>query len=60
MESGLKELAHYRLDRAKEMLADAEENYKSGRLKTSLNRSYYGVFHAMRTVVIGSLFLILY
>lgn len=48
MEGSLKELASYRIDRAKEMLAAAEDNLKAGQLRTSLNRSYYGVFHAMR------------
>ena len=39
-----------RLLRAKEMLAASEENLKMGQLRTSLNRSYYAVFHAMRAV----------
>lgn len=50
MESGLKELSIYRLERAKEMLLAAEENLKVNQLRTSLNRSYYAVFHAMRAV----------
>ncbi len=50
MESSLKELAGYRLARAKEMLSASESNIKIGQYKTSLNRSYYAVFHAMRSV----------
>lgn len=50
MESGLKELSMYRLERAKEMLLAAEENLNINQLRTSLNRSYYAVFHAMRAV----------
>ena len=50
MEGRLKELAGYRLDRAKEMLLSSENNLKIGEYKTSLNRSYYAVFHAMRSV----------
>lgn len=50
MDSSLKELSSYRLLRAKEMLAASEENLKMGQLRTSLNRSYYAVFHAMRAV----------
>ena len=49
MEGSLKELAGYRLDRAKEMLAASESNLEIGQYKTSLNRSYYAVFHAMRS-----------
>ena len=48
MEGSLKELAVYRMDRAGEMLLAAEENLRIGQYKTSLNRSYYAIFHAMR------------
>lgn len=48
MEGSLKELAVYRLERAREMLIASEENLKMMQFRTSLNRSYYGVFHAMR------------
>lgn len=50
MESSLKELSYYRLERAKEMLLASEENLKVAQYRTSLNRSYYAVFHAMRAV----------
>lgn len=50
MESSLKELSFYRLARAKEMLAASKENLKVNQIRTSLNRSYYAVFHAMRAV----------
>lgn len=50
MEGSLKDLAVYRLERAKEMLIALEENLKMKQYRTSLNRSYYGVFHAMRAV----------
>lgn len=49
MEGSLKELAEYRLERAKEMLFASESNLTIGQYKTSLNRSYYAVFHAMRS-----------
>ena len=48
MEGSLKELAWYRMERAKEMLAAAEGNLEIGQYKTSLNRSYYAIFHSMR------------
>ena len=50
MEGSLKELAGYRMERAREMLDAAEGNLKIGQFKTSLNRSYYAIFHAMRAV----------
>ena len=50
MESSLKELAGYRMERAKEMLSVAEGNLEIGQYKTSLNRSYYAIFHAMRAM----------
>lgn len=49
MESSLKELAGYRLARAKEMLLASESNLEIGQYRTSLNRFYYAVFHAMRS-----------
>lgn len=48
MGGSLRELAEYRMDRAGEMLLAAEENLRIGQYKTSLNRSYYAIFHAMR------------
>jgi uncharacterized protein (UPF0332 family) len=50
VESSLKELAGYRMERAKEMLSAAEDNLKISQYKTSLNRSYYAIFHAMRAM----------
>ena len=46
----MKELAGYRMERAKEMLSAAEDNLKISQYKTSLNRSYYAIFHAMRAM----------
>ena len=50
MEGSLKELAKYRMERANEMLVASEENLNIAQYRTSLNRSYYAVFHAMRAV----------
>ena len=50
MEGSVRELSLYRLERANEMLEASEQNLKSGQLRTSLNRSYYAIFHAMRAV----------
>ena len=48
VEGSLNELARYRMEKAKEMLSAADGNLNIGQYKTSLNRSYYAVFHAMR------------
>ena len=50
MEGSLKELAKYRMERAKEMLEAAGGNLNIRQYKTSINRSYYAVFHAMRAL----------
>lgn len=50
MEGSLKELAKYRMEWAKEMLEAAEGNLNIRQYKTSINRSYYAVFHAMRAL----------
>ena len=39
MEGSLKELAQYRMERAKEMLIASEENLKIEQYRTSLNKS---------------------
>ena len=46
----MRELAGYRMERAQEMLVAARENLEIGQYKTSLNRSYYAIFHAMRAL----------
>lgn len=48
MDGSMRELAFYRMEHAKEMLIASEENFKMKQYKTSLNRSYYAIFHAMR------------
>lgn len=50
MEGSVRELALYRIERAKEMLIASEENIPIKQYRTSLNRSYYAVFHAMRAM----------
>ena len=44
-------LAIYRMERAKELIDDAKQLYKSGSYKSSNNRAYYAIFHAMRAVL---------
>jgi uncharacterized protein (UPF0332 family) len=44
-------LAKVRLDNSRECLNDALATLNSGSYKTSANRSYYCIFHAMRAVL---------
>lgn len=50
MESSMKELSKYRFKRAQETLADAEVLLAQGSFASSVNRSYYSIFHALRAV----------
>lgn len=51
MNKELIELSKYRLEKAKEDLKHAHRSYEEGFLKGALNRSYYSIFHAMRSVL---------
>lgn len=50
MESSLIELSKYRFQRACEDLNDARVLMDVGSFKSSVNRSYYAIFHALRAV----------
>lgn len=50
MEGSLESLAKYRFEMSVEALEDAYIMYENGRYKNSLNRSYYAIFHAIRSV----------
>lgn len=50
MEGGMKELSIYRMECAKENLEAAKLLLNNGQYKSSVNRSYYAVFHALRAV----------
>ncbi len=39
------------MERAKELIDDAKQLYKSGSYKSSNNRAYYAIFHTMRAVL---------
>ena len=45
-----KDLANHRIEQARECLQMAEHSFGAS-LKTSINRSYYCIFHAMRAVL---------
>ena len=51
MEERIKELSKYRYETSLENLEDARIMYDNGRYKNALNRAYYSIFHAIRSVV---------
>ena len=50
MAGGIKDLTAYRFERANEELTNAKDLLAEGKYKLSMNRSYYAVFRAMRSV----------
>jgi uncharacterized protein (UPF0332 family) len=44
-------LAQYRLEKAKECLADAQSEIERGAYGAAANRSYYAIFHTMRAAL---------
>ncbi len=50
MEGSIEELARYRYEVSSEALKDAEILFENGRYKNALNRAYYAIFHAIRSV----------
>lgn len=50
MESGIIDLSKYRFDTAKSNLNAAKLLYEAKDFKSSVNRSYYAIFHALRAV----------
>lgn len=52
MEGSIIQLSKYRFARANEMLRDAETLLEQGSFASSVNRSYYAIFHALRAVTV--------
>ncbi|MDD2360968.1 MAG: HEPN domain-containing protein [Syntrophaceticus schinkii] len=50
MEGSVKELSRYRFRRAEEEFCTADILLGAGQFKASINRSYYSIFHALRSV----------
>ncbi|MCB6414943.1 HEPN domain-containing protein [Faecalimonas umbilicata] len=50
MDGSVKDLSKYRFENAKEDLASAKVLLDDGKLKASVNRSYYAIFHTLRSV----------
>lgn len=44
-------LARYRMERAKELIRDAENLFENGSYKSGNNRAYYAIFYSMRAVM---------
>ena len=50
MEERVKELSKYGFETSLENLEDAKLMFENGRYKNALNRAYYSIFHAIRSV----------
>ena len=51
MEGSVKDLSKYRFSCAKENLNAAKLLLQAGQFKSSVNRSYYAVFHSLRAII---------
>lgn len=51
MEGGITDLSQYRFETAKSDLNAAKLLYQLSEFKSSVNRSYYAIFHALRSVL---------
>lgn len=45
-------LSHHRMEKAKTFFQDAEENFNGGRYRTAVNRFYYAILNASRSLLI--------
>jgi len=52
MEGSIKELSSYRYSKALEDLTASEVTLKEALYKVSINRSYYAIFHAIRSITV--------
>lgn len=50
MDSSLIELSKYRYQRSKEIIEDAKLLARDKSFSSSVNRSYYAIFHALRAI----------
>jgi uncharacterized protein (UPF0332 family) len=51
MENRLLDLSKYRMDKAKDDLDTSEIMFKNNKYSQSINRSYYAMFHAVRSLL---------
>lgn len=52
MEEVRVDYSKYRIEKAEECLDEAKDRFEGDKLLTSLNRSYYSIFHAIRAVTV--------
>ena len=50
MDGSLTELSKYRFQRSKEIIKDAKLLISDKSFSSSVNRSYYAIFHALRAI----------
>lgn len=50
MEKRQLDLSHYRMEKAREDLSSSKLNLDNKKFSTSINRSYYSMFHAVRAL----------
>ena len=50
MEGSVKDLSSYRFSCAKDNLEDARILMEAGKYKSAVNRSYYAIFHGLRSI----------
>ena len=51
VKSKARDMSVYRLQRAREDLLSAQNNYKANDYRTANNRAYYAIFHSLRAVL---------
>lgn len=52
MEGSMIELSHYRFEKSQEVLKDAKILLEQKSYASSVNRSYYAIFHALKAVTV--------
>jgi uncharacterized protein (UPF0332 family) len=53
VKQGFKDLAKYRLERARDTLLDAQKYFKDATLNSTVNRIYYAMFYAVNPLLIS-------
>ncbi len=53
MKEEIKQLILYRMERAKEAIAEAELLFSEGHIRTSVNRLYYACFYAVSAILLA-------
>ncbi len=56
MDERIRILSNYRMDKARQDLETAKMNLENNKLAQSVNRSYYAIFHALRSLIAYDIF----